>query len=136
MSDNELKPCPYCGQTPIYVSVDGYKAKGYKTAWVKCSSSASLDIFSVDAWNNRPIEEALLARIAALEAMLDLADKYFVELGDVAGYEFDQVCADCGAEMIYDRSATEGYRVDHKPDCEVAKLMADLDAWRKARGQE
>ena len=60
MSD-ELKPCPHCGVTPEIVG-DG--------VWPVCKcymeeyEDGPLDI---NAWNNRPIEDALRTRIAELE---------------------------------------------------------------------
>ena len=60
---NELKPCPYCGDTWIYASENdygsGYKARGYRVAckcgyawrvyrkWHKNKQSA------IDTWNER-----------------------------------------------------------------------------------
>ena len=70
MSD-ELKPCPFCEGVGI-VAYDGWSEAG---AWacVQCQTckictESCLDISeAVAAWNNRPTEDKLQARIDALE---------------------------------------------------------------------
>ena len=59
---SELKPCPFCGKEPaIHVNFaicvnDDCEQSDYWTG------------LEVDTWNTRPIEDALNARIAELEA--------------------------------------------------------------------
>ena len=63
---SELKPCPFCGEP----ADDRYNRLA------KCSNKSCLmnhwiddeDFFIDDDWNTRPIEDALRARIAELEA--------------------------------------------------------------------
>lgn len=54
---DELKPCPFCG--------DG-GGPGYHSA--KCIGTGAFG--SAEAWNTRPIESALAARVSELEAQL------------------------------------------------------------------
>ena len=58
----ENKRCPFCGNKDIDTSpISG-------AAWCYDCHSVSND---VDRWNTRPLEDALQARIAALETALD-----------------------------------------------------------------
>ena len=63
---NELKPCPFCGKTPIYaVTPDGEN----DSIDCRCGESECfLDDGRLDQWNCRPIEDAQAVRIEALEA--------------------------------------------------------------------
>ena len=54
----ELKPCPFCGGTKICTE------KGINLNYCDNCSAES----NVEHWNTRPIEDALNARIAELEA--------------------------------------------------------------------
>lgn len=62
----ELKPCPFCGETPIYaVTPDGEN----DSIDCRCGESECfLDDGRFDQWNCRPIEDAQAVRIEALEA--------------------------------------------------------------------
>ena len=57
----ELRPCPFCGGTKICTE------KGINLNYCDNCSAES----NVEHWNNRPIEDALNARIAELEAEID-----------------------------------------------------------------
>ena len=62
----ELRPCPFCG-SPAY----SYHDNCIDFAGVKCDLGGCVcaDILITENnWNNRPIEDALTARIAELEA--------------------------------------------------------------------
>ena len=67
MSD-ELKPCGSCGSVEAEIGIIGGV-----TFWVECSacgacsSSHDDEYDAIAAWNHRPIEDALQARIDALE---------------------------------------------------------------------
>lgn len=66
---SELKPCPFCGSTNIKLHDEISHA-----VWCQeCFSEVeSIDIESaIELWNTRPIEDALQARIAELEAYID-----------------------------------------------------------------
>lgn len=59
----ELKPCPFCGDMPasMKAELDGKKRYGCKN----CTPNLW---YTPERWNTRPIEDALNARIAELEA--------------------------------------------------------------------
>ncbi len=60
---SELKPCPFCGRSDVIFNQD--------TDIVHCRWCGGVydSLFLCDAsWNTRPIEDALNARIAELEA--------------------------------------------------------------------
>jgi len=62
---SELKPCPFCGRQP-------YESGGYVSCHTElCLANADYHepaIGPITDWNTRPIEDALNARIAELEA--------------------------------------------------------------------
>ena len=82
----ELRPCPFCGEP----ADDRYNRLA------KCSNKSCLmnhwvddeDFFIDDDWNTRPIEDALRARIAELEALVDelvnIGDNLFDSLNPIA----------------------------------------------------
>ena len=88
---SELKPCPFCG-SPAY----SYHDNCIDFAGVKCDLGGCVcaDILITENnWNTRPIEDALNARIAELEAEIDQLtarlrqerqdDKWIPEVQDV-----------------------------------------------------
>ena len=74
----ELKPCPFCGETmTMKQSIDSFQ--GGFTRWINCENCfghgpmCTLDDRSdneYDAWNERPIEEKQLYEIKKLKAVL------------------------------------------------------------------
>ena len=73
-----LQPCPFCGGTNICTE------KGINLNYCdSCSAEAN-----IEHWNNRPIEDALRARIAELEALVDelvnIGDNLFDSLNPIA----------------------------------------------------
>ena len=62
---DELKACPFCGRQP-------YESGGYVSCHTElCLANADYHepaIGPITDWNTRPIEDALNARIAELEA--------------------------------------------------------------------
>ena len=73
---SELKPCPFCGEEPatragfaICINDD-------------CEQSNYWSGLDIDDWNTRPIEDALNARIAELEAELtELKERFDITDG-------------------------------------------------------
>ena len=77
---SDLKPCPFCGKEPNQATVElsdrpcfYYECENPKchakpeTGWHDTEQEAR------DAWNNRPVEDALQARIDNLDKALDKA---------------------------------------------------------------
>jgi len=64
---NTLKPCPFCGGKAFTCTFDDSDDE------VTCENEYCIYgwYLSPDHWNNRPIEDALHARIAELEAEID-----------------------------------------------------------------
>jgi hypothetical protein len=65
--DDELKPCPFCGQPAELIYRD--------TA--RCSNGDCIVGYidaSVEEWNNRPHELELIETIKSLETRLDIAN--------------------------------------------------------------
>ena len=68
----ELKPCPFCGGMP---KVNDWTLKGITDKRCFCDNEKCPVYLSktiaIDNWNTRPIEDALNARIAELEAEIE-----------------------------------------------------------------
>jgi len=64
---SELKPCPFCGKEPSTYEDTGYVYCPNDDCMV-ADSYWEKAILPVEKWNTRPIEDALNARIAELEA--------------------------------------------------------------------
>ena len=69
----ELKPCPFCGGMP---KVNDWTLKGITDKRCFCDNEKCPVYLSktiaIDDWNTRPIEDALNARIAELEANIEI----------------------------------------------------------------
>ena len=70
----DLKPCPFCGKPPsktannipcFYYECENPKCHAAEMGWHDTEQEA------IDAWNNRPIEDALQARIDELEKQVE-----------------------------------------------------------------
>ena len=83
MSKVELKPCPFCGSEPVECmsKIDG---NTYCGCWDKedCPMAGWV---TAKEWNTRPIEDALNARIAKLEAELKITDELLKEATETIG---------------------------------------------------
>ena len=87
----KLKPCQFCGRQPKkWFDVDAL-IEGYN---IKCCNVYITTIFmseAVQAWNNRPVEDAL---VEALERMILTTEKW-LKTGDTASSK--------ESESIYDQ---------------------------------
>ena len=94
-----LRPCPFCGES---VELDYSELPNRKHWFITCeccgmmyqSSISQRKYVKVD-WNNRPIEDALNARIAELELRLDVynGNMYDVVVDENAKLEAQVVIA-------------------------------------------
>ncbi|HNX37050.1 MAG TPA: Lar family restriction alleviation protein [Candidatus Cloacimonadota bacterium] len=70
----ELKPCPFCGSKPHHITADlltrpcFYYECENKTCHASEKGWHDTEQEAIDAWNSRPIEDALRSRIVELEA--------------------------------------------------------------------
>lgn len=82
----ELKPCPFCGETPIYaVTPDGEN----DSIDCRCGESECfLDDGRLDQWNCRPIEDAQAVRIEALEVENGRLREALKEIAEFANDEY------------------------------------------------
>lgn len=82
----ELKPCPFCGETPIFaVTADGEN----DSIDCRCGESECfLDDGRLDQWNCRPIEDAQAVRIEALEAENGRLREALKEIAEFANNEY------------------------------------------------
>jgi Lar family restriction alleviation protein len=67
----ELKPCPFCGGEAAYTQILGNYGRPHEVYCSTCDGGITEGRSKdgvIHNWNNRPIEDALTARIAELEA--------------------------------------------------------------------
>lgn len=65
---DELKPCPFCGSSAL-----AWIDNNTNTWIVKCCNPECIDMLmqSAGKWNNRPLEDALQAKLDEAVALLD-----------------------------------------------------------------
>ena len=92
----ELKPCPFCGGMP---KVNDWTLKGITDKRCFCDNEKwpvyLSKTIAIDGWNTRPIEDALNARIAELEELIEklvdegcvIAERFSVKGGSEADLE-------------------------------------------------
>ena len=93
---SELKPCPFCG-SPAY----SYHDNCIDFAGVKCDLGGCVcaDILITENnWNTRPIEDALNARIAELEAEIDQLTAHDATERQDDKLPEREVCEACGGD--------------------------------------
>ena len=62
---SDMKPCPFCGKEP---AIHSYFASCVND---DCEQSDYWTGLEVDAWNTRPIEDALRVQLAARDALIE-----------------------------------------------------------------
>jgi len=106
----ELKPCPFCGGMP---KVNDWTLKGITDKRCFCDNEKCPVYLSktiaIDDWNTRPIEDALNARIAELEAerrwipvseRLPEKGNLVIGITDYCGYVFFEIVDDDGQGIV------------------------------------
>ena len=67
--NEELRPCPFCGEMPI--TENNFAACANKSCPTYDNYWTNPQILTIEHWNTRPIEDALRARIVRLKAFID-----------------------------------------------------------------
>ena len=96
---SELKPCPFCNIPPASKTskIDGKEY--YSCLDADCPNGSW---FIADEWNTRPIEDALNARIAELEAEIETMKR---QLAYLESWRLEALADDSGS---YDSLIPEG----------------------------
>lgn len=118
----ELKPCPFCGNATKVLHFDVARAEigcsHCVFTFVRWLGYESKDA-AVEAWNARPIEDALTRDRDAAIALLrevEWSGKDCTVHGD-AYATHAPVCPICDGDR-------EGYYSGHKPDCRLAAIIS------------
>ncbi len=138
---SELKPCPFCGKMPkVEPNGDCY------CDYYICPMAP--DSYMPKDWNARPIEDALTARIAELEAEKNIRKDQLREAKNIlidkklqidslyeAGYKLQQRIAELeGIIKSDDERLTEaGLKVNLYFGCDTAEIMAEEILSSRAR---
>ena len=74
---SELKPCPFCGNPPIFKELNGLYLRGCSRGY-PCPEPVIFDskAEAIETWNHRPGEDALRAEVARLRAAIQGFDNY------------------------------------------------------------
>lgn len=68
MSDDTLKPCPFCGNEYIFFpAMFSYPDSDWRMVCDTCKHWTQDQAEAIAAWNHRPIEDELRARVKELE---------------------------------------------------------------------
>lgn len=81
---SDLKPCPFCGKENTVAGSTERMILGWWCACEDCFENRKGGVHE-DRWNTRPIEDALNARIAELEAELKITDELLKEATETIG---------------------------------------------------
>jgi Lar family restriction alleviation protein len=122
---SELKPCPFCGTKPHPITADlltrpcFYYECENKTCHAAEKGWHDTEQEAIDAWNTRPIEEALRTRITELQARV-------AEL---------EAALDKAAHQLYDYSGScpsDLYDWEHPNTCirECVRYDSPDEAWK------
>lgn len=137
IEQGKLKPCPFCGVVPDH-KINGHGLDDE----ILCGNNSCPVYSTVDymgglglqAWNTRPIEDALQARIANLEKDLaDTKEPFLYELNRRMAVTTQNTKLHRRIEELEDRiakleSAQRWIRVEERlPDDGIAVLVWDVD---------
>jgi len=76
----ELKACPFCGSTDLATESFGERRHCVVCEKCECSTGYMLDDDeAIEAWNTRPLEDALRAEIAQLQEELNVYHQAEIE---------------------------------------------------------
>lgn len=144
----QLRTCPFCGKLPIYVSMNGYPANGV-TAWVRCEYSMTGEVYTIGAWNTRPVEDALQSevirlnmRVDELNALVDYQNKLAIKVADMmldlrtdAGIIYETLKDNEYSSIEGDCPECHSYSPLHEHNCRMATSLAHHDELQKRIAQ-
>jgi Lar family restriction alleviation protein len=109
----ELKPCPFCGGEAAYTQILGNYGRPHEVYCSTCDGGITEGRSKdgvIHNWNTRPIEDALNARIAELEAEIDqlTAHDATERQNDKCSKPEPNVCEACGGDGTV--LLTDGYK--------------------------
>jgi len=140
---SELKPCPFCGaEVQDDERGEKYPRKSPMGGWIihcECCG-ASLSQFRKSgkgeiSWNNRPIEDALNARIAELEGIVKADNLRLINAGLSAGLYSGCDTAEMMAEEILASRARIAELEAENDELKERVAMLDVNAVYKSLGE-
>jgi len=101
---SELKPCPFCGKENTVAGSTERMILGWWYACEDCFENRKGGVYE-DRWNTRPIEDALNARIAELEAFVDQLIEVGQMIAECSEYESGRI--EWEALVVYGKEREE-----------------------------
>jgi Lar family restriction alleviation protein len=127
---SDLKPCPFCGKEPnqtstelgdrpcFYYECDNPKCGATEMGWHNTEQEAR------DAWNNRPIEDALRKEIAKLQA----DNRSLVEQMNQTALKHNQEIIEWHQHPLYPETS-RCCIVECTDNCFYIAHHSDIDGW-------